>query len=90
VSCFIIIVIQWRTIYRYMVIYSWLFLFTILSIKTAIITLFIVYGNNINNTYVKFHLLWHYLVFYLQDMELCFRLNEEIYPIIISNQIDYI
>ena len=92
VSCFMIIVIQWKTIYRYLKNYTIVSLLLICSISCAAAMFFIAYRQDLNEKYIKYHSLWHCFVFISAGLGslLRFRLNQELYPIKRREQIDSI
>ena len=92
VSCFIIIIIQWKTLYRYLTKYIIISILLISCIITSAITFFIAYSNGLNNEYITFHSLWHFFVFISAGMGalLRFKLNEMLYPVIRREQVDSI
>ena len=91
-SCFIIVIVQWKTIYRYIIKFKITIFLTICSIVGATISYFRAYSNGLNKTYVIFHSLWHCFVFISAGLGaiLRYKLNEQLYPILRRDQIDSI
>ena len=80
---FIVVIIKWRTIWRYLLRFKCLsFLFFICGI-TAIIMYSIATRHWYNETYIKFHSLWHCFVFSTAGFAsiLRYKLDEQLYPI---------
>ena len=83
ICSFIVIIIKWRTIWRYLLRFKILsFLFCICGIL-AIIMYSIAVKHWYNDTYIKFHSLWHCFVFSTAGFAsvLRFKLDEQLYPI---------
>ena len=84
ICSFIVIIIKWRTIWRYLLRFKILsFLFCICGIL-AIIMYSIAVKHWYNDTYIKFHSLWHCFVFSTAGFAsiLRYKLDEQLYPIV--------
>jgi hypothetical protein len=84
ICSFIIIIIKWRTVWRYLLRFRILsFLFSICGIL-AIIMYSIASHNWYNDIYIKYHSLWHCFVFSTAGFAslLRFKLDEQLYPIV--------
>ena len=80
---FIVVIIKWRTIWRYLLRFKCIsFLFITCGI-TAIIMYSIATRHWYNETYIKFHSLWHCFVFSTAGLAsmLRYKLDEQLYPI---------
>ena len=92
ICSFVIIIIKWRTVWRYMLRFKILsFLFFVNGI-TAIIMYSIAVKHWYNAEYVKFHSLWHCSVFSTAGIAslLRYKLDEQLYPIARRSQLDSI
>ena len=89
-SCFIIVIFQWKTIYRYFKKFKITIFLTLCSMIGATICYFNAYNKGFNNNYVIFHSLWHCFVFISAGLGsiLRYKLNEQLYPIMRRDQID--
>ena len=90
-SCGIVGIIKWRTIYRYLIKFYFLSFFTIASIVLAVINFTIALESN-KEDYIKFHSLWHCFIFMTAGCGalLRFKLNQELYPISNRDTLDSI
>lgn len=89
---FIVVMIKWRTIWRYLLRFKILsFLFCISGI-TAIVMYSIAVRQWYNQIYVKFHSLWHCFVFFTAGIAslLRYKLDEQLYPMNRRDQLDSI
>ena len=88
----IVAVLKWRTIWRYLVRFKILSFLTIVSGICAIIMYSIASREWFNETYIKFHSLWHCFVFSTAGFVslLRFGLDEQLYPIQRRQQLDSI
>jgi hypothetical protein len=89
---FIILIIKWRTIWRYLLRFKCLsFLFCCSGI-TAIIMYSIARKEYYNQVYIKYHSLWHCFVFSTAGFAalLRYKLDEQIHPIRRRQQLDSI
>ena len=91
-SCFIIVTIQWRTLYKYITNFKLISFFQITSIILAAYSYFTAYPNGLNTTYVIYHSLWHCFVFISAGIGalLRYKLNNQLYPITRRHQVDSI
>ncbi len=88
----IIVIIKWRTIWRYMFKFKCIsFLFCSCGIL-AIIMYFIASQHFYNDVYIKYHSLWHCFIFSTAGFAALLRLklDEELYPINRRDQLDSI
>ena len=89
---FIVVMIKWRTIWRYLLRFKILsFLFFVSGI-TAIVMYSIAVRQWYNQIYVKFHSLWHCFVFFTAGIVslLRYKLDEQLYPMNRRSQLDSI
>lgn len=88
----IVAVLKWRTIWRYLIRFKILSFLTIVSGICAIIMYSIATREWFNETYIKFHSLWHCFVFSTAGFVslLRFKLDEQLYPIQRRQQLDSI
>ena len=89
---FIVAMIKWRTIWRYLLRFKILsFLFFVSGI-TAIVMYSIAVKQWYNQIYVKFHSLWHCFVFFTAGIAslLRYKLDEQLYPMNRRDQLDSI
>ena len=80
---FVVVIIKWRTVWRYLLRFKCLsFLFFVCGIL-AIIMYTIASQHWYNKTYIKFHSLWHCFVFSTAGFAslLRYKLDEQLYPI---------
>ena len=91
-SCSVIFVFKWKTAYRYLIKYYFVSFFTIICGIAAAINFTIAVQNQLNNTYIFHHSLWHCFIFSTAGFGslLRFKLNEELYPINRRNTLDSI
>ena len=89
---FIVVMIKWRTVWRYLLRFKILsFLFFVSGI-TAIVMYSIAVKQWYNQIYVKFHSLWHCFVFFTAGIAslLRYKLDEQLYPMNRRDQLDSI
>ena len=89
---FIVVMIKWRTIWRYLLRFKILsFLFFVSGI-TAIVMYSIAVKQWYNQIYIKFHSLWHCFVFFTAGIAslLRYKLDEQLYPMNRRDQLDSI
>lgn len=89
---FIILIIKWRTVWRYLIRFKLLsFLFFVCGI-TSIVMYCIAVRQWYNKIYVKYHSLWHCFVFMTSGIVslLRYKLDEQLYPINRREQLDSI
>ena len=89
---FIILIIKWRTVWRYLIRFKLLsFLFFVCGI-TSIVMYCIAVRQWYNEIYVKYHSLWHCFVFMTSGIVslLRYKLDEQLYPINRREQLDSI
>ena len=82
ICSFVVVIIKWRTVWRYIIRFKCLsFLFSICGI-TAIIMYSIATRHWYNETYIKFHSLWHCCVFSTAGFAslLRYKLDQHLYP----------
>lgn len=93
ICSFVVVIIKWRTVWRYLLRFKILsFLFSICGI-IAIIMYAIASQNWFNAAYIKYHSLWHCFVFSTAGFAslLRYKLDEQLYPIMNRrNQLDSI
>jgi len=92
-SCTIVSIFKWKTIFRYIKKYYFLSFFTLCSGITATIMYVIaVQDDNTTIIYVKHHSLWHCFIFITAGLSsiLRYKLDEELYPITRREQLDSI
>ena len=92
ICSFIIIIIKWRTVWRYLIRFKCLsFLFAASGI-TAIVMYCIAVQHWYNEVYIKYHSLWHCFVFSTAGFAalLRYKLDEQIHPISRRQQLDSI
>ena len=92
ICSFIVVIIKWRTVWRYLLRFKCLsFLFSACGI-TAIVMYCIAVQHWYNETYIKFHSLWHCFVFSTAGFAslLRYKLDEQLYPIRRREQLDSI
>ena len=79
-------IIKWKTIYRYIIKYYFLSFFSILSIFFAF------YNYFYQGDYVYYHSWWHFFIFISSGLGaiMRFKLDQELYPITLREQIDSI
>jgi len=83
ICSFFILIIKWRTIWRYVIRFKCLsFLFSACGI-TAIVMYCVAVQHWYNVIYIKFHSLWHCFVFFSAGFAslLRYKLDEQLYPI---------
>jgi hypothetical protein len=83
ICSFIVIIIKWRTIWRYLLRFKCLSFLFIVSGILAIVMYCIASQHWYNETYVKFHSLWHCFIFITAGISalLRYNLDEQLYPI---------
>ena len=89
---FIVVMIKWRTVWRYLLRFKILsFLFFVFGI-TAIVMYSIAVKQWYNQIYIKFHSLWHCFVFFTAGIAslLRYKLDEQLYPMNRRDQLDSI
>ena len=89
---FIVVIIKWRTVWRYLIRFKLLsFLFFVCGI-TSIVMYCIAVRQWYNEIYVKYHSLWHCFVFMTSGIVslLRYKLDEQLYPINRREQLDSI
>lgn len=89
---FIVVMIKWKTVWRYLLRFKILsFLFFVFGI-TAIVMYSIAVKQWYNQIYVKFHSLWHCFVFFTAGIAslLRYKLDEQLYPMNRRDQLDSI
>ena len=88
----IVAILKWRTIWRYLLRFKILSFLTVVSGICAIIMYSIASKEWFNETYIKFHSLWHCFVFSTAGFVslLRFGLDEQLYPIQRRQQLDSI
>ena len=89
---FIVVIIKWRTAWRYLIRFKLLsFLFFVCGI-TSIVMYCIAVRQWYNEIYVKYHSLWHCFVFITSGIVslLRYKLDEQLYPINRREQLDSI
>ena len=82
ICSFFVVIIKWRTVWRYLLRFKCLsFLFSCCGI-TAIIMYSIASKEFYNDVYIKFHSLWHCFVFSTAGFAalLRYKLDEQLYP----------
>ena len=92
ICSFIVVVIKWRTVWRYLIRFKCLsFLFCACGI-TAIVMYCIAVQEWYNQRYIKFHSLWHCFVFSTAGFAsmLRYKLDEQLYPMRRRDQLDSI
>ncbi len=90
ICSFIVVVIKWRTVWRYLLRFKCLsFLFSVCGV-TAIVMYCIAVQHWYNATYIKYHSLWHCFVFSTAGFAslLRYKLDEQLYPIRRREQLD--
>ncbi len=90
-SCGIVAIFKWRTIYRYLIKYYFLSFITIIFAILAAVNFTVAIQSNTED-YIKYHSLWHCFIFSTAGCGalLRYKLNEELYPIIRRNTLDSI
>lgn len=88
----IVVVLKWRTIWRYLLRFKILSFLTFVSGICAIIMYSIAVKEWYNEIYIKFHSLWHCFVFTTAGFVslLRYNLDEQLYPIQRRQQLDSI
>jgi hypothetical protein len=83
ICSFIVIILKWRTIVRYLLRFKCLSFFTISCGITAIIMYTIARKQFFNNIYIKYHSLWHCFIFLTSGFAslLRYNLDEQLYPL---------
>ena len=92
ICSFIVVVIKWRTVWRYLLRFKCLsFLFIVCGV-TAIVMYCIAVQHWYNATYIKYHSLWHCFVFSTAGFAslLRYKLDEQLYPMRRREQLDSI
>ena len=92
ICSFIILIIKWRTVWRYLLrFYCLSFLFFISGIS-AIVMYTIAVKEYYNDRYIKYHSMWHCFVFTTAGIVslLRYKLDEQLYPIRRRDQLDSI
>lgn len=82
ICSFFVVIIKWRTVWRYLLRFKCLsFLFVCCGL-TAIIMYSIAAKEWYNDVYIKFHSLWHCFVFFTAGFAalLRYKLDEQLYP----------
>lgn len=89
---FIVVMIKWRTAWRYILRFKCLSIIFFICGITAIIMYMIASKNWYNDVYVKYHSLWHCFVFSTAGFAslLRYKLDEQLYPINRREQLDSI
>ena len=90
-SCGIVSIIKWRTIYRYLIKFYYLSFLTIASIVLAVINFTIAIESD-KKDYIKYHSLWHCFIFMTAGCGalLRYKLNSKLYPISNRDTLDSI
>ena len=88
----IVVVLKWRTVWRYLLRFKILSFLTLVSGICAIIMYSIAAKEWYNEIYIKFHSLWHCFVFTTAGFAslLRYKLDEQLYPIQRRQQLDSI
>ena len=83
ICSFVVVIIKWRTVWRYLLRFKCLSFLFIVSGIIAIIMYTIAVKHWYNTTYIKFHSLWHCFVFSTGGFAslLRYKLDEQLYPI---------
>ena len=83
ICSFVVVIIKWRTVWRYLLRFKCLSFLFIVSGIIAIIMYTIAVKHWYNETYIKFHSLWHCFVFATAGFAslLRYKLDEQLYPI---------
>ena len=92
ICSFIILIIKWRTVWRYFLrFYCLSFLFFVSGIS-AIVMYTIAVKEYYNDRYIKYHSMWHCFVFTTAGIAslLRYKLDEQLYPIRRRQQLDSI
>jgi hypothetical protein len=91
-SCSVIFIFKWKTVYRYLKKYYYICFFTLVFGVTAAINFAIAVQNQYNKQYILHHSLWHCFIFFTAGCGslLRFKLDEELYPINRRNTLDSI
>ena len=81
---FIVIIIKWRTVWRYLIRFKCLSFLFLASGITSIVMFCIAVQEWYNERYIKFHSLWHCFVFSTAGFAalLRYKLDEQLYPMI--------
>ena len=89
---FIVVMIKWRTVWRYLLRFKILSFLFFVSVITAIVMYSIAVKQWYNQIYVKFHSLWHCFVFFTAGIAslLRYKLDEQLYPMNRRDQLDSI
>lgn len=84
ICSFFIVMIKWRTIWRYLLRFKCLSILFCFSGITAIVMYSIARKEWFNETYIKYHSLWHCFVFSTAGFAalLRYNLDEQLYPIV--------
>jgi len=79
---FVVLIIKWRTIKRYIIRFKWLTIMTIVCGILATIMYCIAVRQWYNSTYIKYHSLWHCFIFSTAGFAalLRYKLDEQLYP----------
>ena len=83
ICSFVVVIIKWRTVWRYLLRFKCLSILFFICGITAIIMYSIATKHWYNETYIKFHSLWHCFVFATAGFAslLRYKLDEQLYPI---------
>ena len=84
ICSFFIVIIKWRTIWRYLLRFKFISFLFFCSGIAAIVMYTIASREWFNKTYVKYHSLWHCFVFSTAGFAslLRYKLDEQLYPIV--------
>ena len=79
-------IIKWRTVYRYLI------KFYIISGLTIISIFFAFFNYFYNGDYIYYHSWWHFFIFISSGLGslLRFKLDQELYPVQLRDQLDSI
>lgn len=83
-SCSIIFIFKWKTVYRYIIKFYIISLLTLICGIGAAINFTIAVQNQFNQTYIFHHSLWHCFIFTTAGFGavLRYKLDEELYPMV--------
>lgn len=83
ICSFIVVIIKWRTIWRYLIRFKILSFLLLISGISSIVMYCIAVQHWYDETYVKFHSLWHCFIFFTAGIAslLRYNLDEQLYPI---------
>ena len=84
ICSFFIVIVKWRTIWRYLLRFKFISFLFFCSGIAAIVMYTIASREWFNKTYVKYHSLWHCFVFSTAGFAslLRYKLDEQLYPIV--------